>query len=268
MVGGAERDAERVQREIEEQEFARGHVPPGSPPVEPRPAATICLARPTTSRFELLLLQRPTTSRFAAGAYVFPGGTIDPEDATPEAVGCVRDLSDHEPAALVAALREAFEETGLLVASGEVTPEALGRVRSGRASLLEGSIDFPELLARSGLELDGSATVYFSRWITPVQLNRRYDTRFFLARHPGGEPELTREHTAFVWLDPEEALQRFAEGRLPMLFPTRMTLHLLDRFGSLDEVFEAFHEREVQPILAELTIDEDGRVRPVPIELD
>jgi 8-oxo-dGTP pyrophosphatase MutT (NUDIX family) len=124
-----------------------------------------------------------------------------------------------------------------------------------------------ELLAESGVRLDASTVVYFSRWITPVQFSRRYDTRFFLARHPGGEPELTREHTAFAWLDPADALARFAAGRLPMLFPTRTTLELLDRFGSLDEVFHAFQGRTVKPILAEL-IFEAGRVRPAPVVLE
>ena len=100
-----------------------------------------------------------------------------------------------------------------------------------------------------------------------MQFSRRYDTRFFLTRHPGGEPALTREHTAFAWLDPADALGRFAAGRLPMLFPTRTTLELLDRFGSLDDVFESFQGRPVRPILAEL-IFESGRIRPAPVVLE
>lgn len=260
-------NAERVQRELEEQEFARGHVPPGSPPVEPRPAATICLARPTTRRFEVLLLQRPLASRFAAGAHVFPGGTIDPDDASPEALDRVEGESAGGPPALFAAVREAFEETGLLPAATGASAAALRAARAGRARLLEGSVTFAELLAASGVRLAADEAAYFSRWITPVQFSRRYDTRFFLARHPGGEPALTREHTEYAWLDPTDALARFAAGRLPMLFPTRTTLELLDRFASLDEVFQAFERRAVKPILAEL-IFEAGRIRPAPVELD
>lgn len=269
-TAGAPGGAERVQRDIEEQEFARGHVPPGSPPVEPRPAATICLARPTGRRFEVLLLQRPLQSRFAAGAHVFPGGTVDPEDSSPDALDLMRgetDESADEPPALFAALREAFEETGLLPAAGPSAPEAVRAAQAGRDRLLAGSVTFAELLRESGIRIDTSDVVYFSRWITPVQLSRRYDTRFFLARHPGGEPKLTREHTAFAWLDPAEALTRFAAGRLPMLFPTRTTLELLDRFDSLEEVFGAFRKRPVRPILAEL-IFEAGRIRPAPVVLD
>ncbi len=267
MVGGELPDTERVQRQIEEEEFSRGHIPPGSPPVEPRPAATICLARSSSRRFEVLLLQRPLESRFAAGAHVFPGGTVDPEDSAAEAIGRVEGRPDGEPQAVFAALREAFEETGLLPAALGATPDALMAARARRESLLDGSLSFARLLAETGIRLDASAVAYFSRWITPVQFSRRYDTRFFLARHPGGEPALTREHTAFAWLDPADALRRFAAGRLPMLFPTRTTLELLDRFGSLDEVFESFQARQVKPILAEL-IFESGRIRPVPVVLE
>lgn len=267
MVGGELPDAERVQRAIEEEEFARGHIPPGSPPVEPRPAATICVARSTTHRFEVLLLERPLETRFAAGAHVFPGGTVDPEDSSAEAIDRVEGGPAGEAQAVFAALREAFEETGLLPAAADASSSALMAARARRESLLDGSLTFVELLAESGVRLDASTVVYFSRWITPVEFSRRYDTRFFLARHTGGEPELTREHTAFAWLDPADALARFAAGRLPMLFPTRTTLELLDRFGSLDEVFHAFQGRMVKPILAEL-IFEAGRVRPAPVVLE
>ncbi len=267
MVGGELPEAERVQRAIEEEEFARGHIPPGSPPVEPRPAATICVARSTTHRFEVLLLERPLETRFAAGAHVFPGGTVDPEDSSAEAIDRVEGGPAGEPQAVFAALREAFEETGLLPAAADASSSALMAAQARRESLLDGSLTFVELLAESGVRLDASTVVYFSRWITPVEFSRRYDTRFFLARHTGGEPELTREHTAFAWLDPADALARFAAGRLPMLFPTRTTLELLDRFGSLDEVFHAFQGRMVKPILAEL-IFEAGRVRPAPVVLE
>ncbi len=263
VAGGG--DAERIQREIEQQEFTRGHLPPGSEPVEPRPAATICLARPGAGAFEVLLLRRPLESRFAAGAHVFPGGTIDPEDGSAAALGRIDGSCEAEPEALVAALREAFEETGLLLAAAGAGQVALARAVSGRQRLLTGALTFADLLAAAGVMLDASAAVYFARWITPVELDRRYDTRFFLGRHPGGEPQLTAEHTGHLWLSPEEALGRFEVGRLPMLFPTRKTLELLARFTRLEEVFEAFRAREVEPILAELII-EDGRVRPAPVD--
>jgi 8-oxo-dGTP pyrophosphatase MutT (NUDIX family) len=215
-----------------------------------------------------LLLQRPLSSRFAAGAHVFPGGTIDAEDEAAETLALLKDHGADEPQALLAALREAFEETGLLLtAPGSLDAKLRDRLLADRARLLEGEMSFGSLLRRHGMALDGSAAEYFARWITPVQLSRRYDTRFFLARHPGGEPVLTREHTAFVWLDPSEALERFSAGSLPMLFPTRKTLELLSRFERLDDALASFREREVRPILAELIVV-DGQIRPVPVDGD
>ncbi len=152
-------DAERIQRAIEEEEFARGHVEPGSPPVEPRPAATICLARPAGSGFEVLLLRRPLASRFAAGAYVFPGGTIDPEDRSAAALERLVGGEISEPEALFAAVREAFEETRVLLAAAGQDPEAVARVLTGRDRLLGGETTFPELLAESDVELDASSLV-------------------------------------------------------------------------------------------------------------
>jgi 8-oxo-dGTP pyrophosphatase MutT (NUDIX family) len=207
------------------------------------------------------------SSRFAAGAHVFPGGTVDADDEAPETVALLKGDPVDEPHALIAALREAFEETGLLPAAGSLDAELRGRLLEDRQGLLKGEISFGSLLRRYGIGLDGTGSEYFARWITPVELSRRYDTRFFLAEHPGGEPVLTREHTAFAWLTPAEALERFSAGRLPMLFPTRKTLELLSRFHRLDDAMASFREREVRPILAELVVV-DGQIRPAPVDLD
>lgn len=215
----------------------------------------------------MLLLQRPLSSRFAAGAHVFPGGTIDADDGTPDLLSRFEGTPVEEPEALIAALREAFEETGLLPGAGSLDVGLTERLLEERQRLLSGQISFGSLLKRHGISLDASGTEYFARWITPVQLSRRYDTRFFLARHPGGEPVLTREHTTSQWLPPDEALRRFAAGRLPMLFPTRWTLELLSRFSGLDEALAAFRARRVRPILAELVVV-DGQIRPVPVDVD
>lgn len=213
------------------------------------------------------MLARPLSSRFAAGAHVFPGGTVDEEDQVPEALELLEGPAVDEPEALIAGLREAFEETGLLPAARSLDEGTRNRLLRDRRLLLEGRIDFASLLKRHGITLDGSGCEYFARWITPVQLSRRYDTRFFLARHPGGEPVLTEEHTGFAWLAPAEALARFSTGRLPMLFPTRKTLELLARFHRLEDALTSFRRREVRPILAELLI-EGGKIRPAPVDLD
>lgn len=250
-------EGERIERE----EFARGHIGPGEDPVEPRPAATLVLARPAAEGFRILLLRRPEEARFAAGAYVFPGGVIDPGDRAPglaERFG--PGVTGRERAALVAALRELFEETGLLPADG--LPGA-GELRRGRRALLRDETDLPGLVRRWDLRFRGLRAVYLARWITPEKLDRRYDTRFFLAEHRGGEPELVaEEHTEFLWLRPDEALARFEEGRLRMLFPTRRTVRDLSERDSLEEALRAYRGRRVEPVRPRLLVEGD-RVVPL-----
>lgn len=250
---------ERVERD----EFSRGHIAPDEAPVEPRPAATIVLAHETEgarSPYEVLLLRRPDTSRFAAGAYVFPGGVIDPGDGDP-ALLRVLPAGAVEAAALVAALRELFEETGILPADEPMDPEALRRART---DLLAERMDFAGLVKRLGIAFRRLEAHYFARWITPARLSRRYDTRFFLTVQARSEddPELTREHTGFLWTSPQHALERFHEGSIPMLFPTLKTLEELAGFRTLGQAAEVLSGREVEPIHARLLV-RGNRVWPV-----
>lgn len=255
------RDGLSESERIELKEFSRGHIGPGEEPVEPRPAATLVIARGGDAGLELLFLRRPEEARFAAGAWVFPGGVVDEADRRVELAerlgpGATRS----EPAALAAGLRECFEETGLLLADGLPSEGELARARD---ALLAGETDLPGLVRRWNLAFEGLRAAYFARWITPARLSRRYDARFFLAEHRGGEPRLLHgEHTEARWLPPGEALRRFGEGELPMLFPTRKTVEALREFDSLDRALEAFRRREVRATRPRLLV-EDGSVVPV-----
>lgn len=295
--GGDLTESERIERE----EFARGHIDPGQEPVEPRPAATMVLARPgregargegrgasgaaagddasardtasgasgpeaagrsdRESPLELLFLRRPETSRFAAGAYVFPGGVVDPGDRAADLGGRMGEgTTTAEPAALVAALREAFEETGL-VPSDDAPPR--DELQGAREALLRGDADFEEVVERLDLEFRGLRVAYFARWITPPKLSRRYDARFFLAEHRGGEPRLVHgEHTEWVWMEPREALRRFERGDFPMLYPTRKTVEELTGLGSIEAAFRSFRRRTVEPVRPRLLVEGDA-VTPV-----
>lgn len=245
---------------VEREEFARGHIGPDSPPVEPKPAATIVVARPAPIGLEILLLRRPESSSFAAGAYAFPGGVADAKDHDPSLAARLPAGFEAEPWALVAALRELYEETALVPAG--VPPDHNTRLAS-RDMLLEGAVDFPTLAGELELDFADLRVVYFTRWITPRKLTRRYDTRFFLARAPEGqEPSLTEEHTGCTWSTPAAALVRFHEGRLPMLYPTLRTVITLADFGALDDAFASLEGRAVEPILAKLLIRGDS-IRPV-----
>lgn len=255
MSGGP---LERIERE----ELARGRRPPGEPPSEPRPAATVVPACPYEGSFRVLLLRRPESSRFAAGAYAFPGGTIDPGDRDPALAPRLPRTSEGEAEALAAALRELFEETGILPTDAPLeTDEAAERARR---DLLAGRRSFADVAGDLDLRFHELEVVYFARWITPERLQRRYDARFFLAAlpEPASEPRLTGEHTAHAWLTPAEAARRFQAGELPMLFPTWKTVERLARLGSLDAALRRLAGEPVEVLRPRLLV-RDGRVRPV-----
>lgn len=265
-AGPADEAAQRaVTERIEREEFARGNVGADEEPARPYPAATIVLGRASEGPgFEVLLLKRPSTSRFAAGAYVFPGGKIDEADADETlAARMPRTGRDAEPEAVLAALRELFEETGLLLAERRPEPEAEARIR---AELLADERTFGEVVRAHDLDFSSTDVCYFARWITPARFARRYDTRFFLAGLTADRqhfvPELTDEIADFTWVTPARAVKLFRTGRLPMLFPTRVTLQALSEFGSIDQVFQRYATRRVDPVTPRLLIRGDS-IRPV-----
>ncbi len=244
---------------------------PGTP-ATPRPAATIVLMRPTSGRtggLEVLLLRRVRSAGFVPGAWVFPGGRVDPGDAAPhilERLGAPDTSGEASPGesspppeALVAAIREAFEETGILLArdvEGARAPTAGADAEMDelRTRLLDGAIGFSELLEHGPWWMDPETVGYIAHWITPKAEPRRYDTRFFAGAVPAGTSERIHEAeaSASVWISPEEALHRHSEGELPMIFPTVRTLEALRPFDHPDEVLEHHRGLEIPTILPTL----------------
>lgn len=230
----------------------------------PRPAATVVLAREGGVGIEILLVRRPIASRFAAEAWVFPGGAVDPEDreldrvrhtTAPVAGGWSDRLavtdSGEAMGYLVAAIRETWEETGILLAEGLAADAA----RTARRELLAGA-PFADLLARHGMRLATEGLLYIAHWITPETEPRRYDARFFLAR-VGAEAvcELNRgELEEWRWARPRDLVEEFASGALRLLPPTIHTLRLLADFSSLDEMWHALRDAPVithRPVVKE-----------------
>lgn len=242
--------------------FAERIEQPPAEPVPARPAATAVLLRDGRAGPEVLLLRRNRSSGFVPGAYVFAGGRVDEADADArilERAPGLEGRSAPEPAYWVAALREMFEETGVLLAvdaAGVAAPDAGAseEISHWREALLAGGAGMLELLDALELRLALEDVVYFAHWITPVVEPRRYDTRFFLARLPKGRTAAAdpREMTDAVWLTPDAALRRFAEGTLPMVFPTVRTLETLRPFRSATETLDAFRNVTVDPILPRL----------------
>jgi 8-oxo-dGTP pyrophosphatase MutT (NUDIX family) len=245
--------------------FAERIADPPDDAAPTRPAATVVLLRDSPAGPEILLLKRLRSAGFVPGAYVFPGGRVDAEDAAPELVDLMPAMPRGPDAAYwLAAIREAFEETGVLLARTRTgapleagTAPALTRWRE---SLLAGSAKLLDVLTDLDAGPDVSGMVYCSHWITPVAEPKRYDTRFFLAALPegGAVAHDEREMSDAVWVTAAEALDRFRTGQLPMVFPTVKTIQRLEHYDSVGAALAAFRSADVPPILPRLVRTGDG----------
>jgi len=223
--------------------------PADADPVEPKPAATVVLMRAGAAGPEVLLGRRPPSMAFAPDVHVFPGGRVDPADAHPSLIArSVRspaeaasalggDLDPVEAiAASIAAIREAFEEAGVLLA--DAPPSSPGMLWAARAALVAGEIGFQALAAQLDLTLRTDWLVPLSRWVTPVGYPRRFDARFFVADLPDGAVASIEggEVVEQAWLRPADALDAMVAGDLALWLPTSTTLQQLEHVGSVAEV--------------------------------
>lgn len=227
-----------------------------------RPAATVMLVKndPESARLCLLMMQRNSRTIFAGGMWVFPGGRVDPEDAgrlphNHDAAAANQQLGLKEGAMAfyVAAIREAFEEAGVLLASRPNDPghvsltsddAVLAHFSRLRSQLNAGELPFTSLLDQEDLTLCTSDLHYVARWITPAGPPRRFDTRFFLARMPADQTPLhdDAETVHSAWLEPGEILSRAESGAMTMMSPTATMVRLLGRYRTADEVIQAVHQ--------------------------
>jgi 8-oxo-dGTP pyrophosphatase MutT (NUDIX family) len=199
----------------------------------PIPAATLVLMRPAASGPpEILMTERAATMAFAAGALVFPGGRIDPDDhLLAERIG---NEIDHA-AARIAAIRETIEETGIAPALRTgLEPALIARLRRE----LDDGAPFSALLDTHRVQLDLAALTPFARWCPNFKEARRFDTLFFLAEAPPAAAPASAAHAEAVrafWASAAEVLDDIAADRARAIFPTRRNLERLARFASLDE---------------------------------
>ena len=243
--------------------------------VKPLPAATVTLVRDAPHGLEVLMLQRSMALKFMPGAYVFPGGALDPGDDAPELRALCVGWDDNSAsnalglargglAYWIAAIREAFEEAGILLAydaSGRyvaLNGTAAERFRSHREALERNHGAFATLARAERLRLATDRLLYFGHWITPVTVPRRYDTRFFLAVAPEGQEAQHDNHetTAHMWMRPQEALDLCAKEMLNMRFPTIKTLERFTACSTTAQlVAEISSAPEVQARLPRVTGD-------------
>src|SRR3989440_2919879 len=224
-------------------EDARRFAESGGAAVTPRLAATVLLLR---APFEVYLIRRALTMAFAADMYAFPGGSVDPRDVDVDWVAPAHRLGlpDAQARAVAcAAVREVFEETGVLLAGrtpDDLLPDVSGADwEEARRAVEAREVGFADLLRDRDLVLRADLLVPWSRWITPEFEPRRYDTFFFLTRLPEGQRtrEVGGEASHAVWVPAEQTAD------LPMLPPTRTTLGQLVAAGSIDAAVAAAAHR-------------------------
>ncbi len=263
---------------------ARAHQDGTTAPAEPRNAATVVLMRAGRSGPEVYLLRRQKVMAFAGGMAVFPGGGVDPRDfdstvawAGPAPTDWARRLDVDEDLAraiVCAAVRETFEESGVLLAgesAGTVVADTTGADwEADRLALESRDLSMTDFLTRRGLVLRTDLLGAWSGWLTPVFEPRRYRTWFFVAVLPEGQVtrDVSTESTEVLWLPAAEALRRAESGDLLMLPPTYLTCLEVLQHADPGAVLAAAAEREVSMFMPEVVADGDEFVLSRPPHFD
>lgn len=262
----------------------------------PRHAATVLLLREDTSenggQIQVLMTRRHADLKFMGGMWVFPGGVLSDSDGSDAALAALPEgchspscerlqtpqgvrLSRRECLAMtIAACRETFEETGVLLVRKQdgsaCDPATIARLQSERRAVTSGALSFADMLAREGLQLDIARLIYWAHWITPSAGPRRFDTRFFAIAAPPGQsaaPDLS-EASELLWMSPAALLEKSRGGTMPIARPTVFNLVDLDaaicRHATLDALFAAEAERTVLPIMPKLIADRTAPVLLMP----
>jgi len=257
---------------------------PASVPV--RPASTVLLVRDTDGDGEpdVFMVRRTMSAAFARGMYVFPGGRVDESDAAAEIRELCDGLDDDEAserlkvprgglAYWVAAIRECFEEAGVLLARRSddpdgalvtfADPDASARFAEARAKVHDGALSLGELCRREGLRLATDTIHYVSHWVTPFGETRRFDTRFFLAGAPAGQDAFhdDLETIESLWVRPSVAFARHESGEVVLMPPTLSNLQMVAGHRSAAAALEAASRLGTPPaIQPRLRLADDGRL--------
>lgn len=243
----------------------------------PKNAATVILLRGKKPEgFEVFLLKRHEKSSFMGGNFVYPGGRVDQDDGSLEICSLSKGMTfddvqtilggtfsrEESFAHWIAAIRELFEEAGILLAYDQQGNLFRTRNRDEqekflnyRALLQKGEITICQMAQEEKLLFALDQLHYYAHWITPEARSERFDTRFFLAHYPSGQEAShdQKETTVGVWLTPKKALEENLKGVVSLSPPTLKTLEDLSRFKTLDDVFHSLKSRDIRPVLPILT---------------
>lgn len=243
------------------------------------PASTILMVR-NRPLLEVMMVERHHQIDFASGALVFPGGKLAKEDY--EAgwgahVDAPSGLSARELAFRIAAVREAFEESGLLLARPKTArglgaalagPEATDALIDQRDAIAAGKASFLDAIATADLALAVDTLAPFAHWVTPKGMPKRFDTWFYIAAAPDAQAALCDglEAVDAVWLAPGDALAQAERGERKIIFPTRLNVELLGRSRTADDALAHAATRRIVTVEPQIVKEESGLVLTIPEE--
>lgn len=246
-------------------------------PAIPQPAATVILLRDTTDLPEVLMIERHSKSDFLPDLYVFPGGRVEQNDlaladrlvgidaaAAADALGGVEP--DRALGFFAAAIRETFEECGILLARPSGTAELITAERAAslakhRLDVQGGATSFRDLIEAEKLDLAADRLAAHAHWITPEAVPKRFDTYFFTAVAP--ERQVAHhdgvETTDHIWIRPADALDQMRRLERRIIFPTACNLEVLQGLATAEQIFEASRTRPVVPVVPEIRDTTEGK---------
>jgi 8-oxo-dGTP pyrophosphatase MutT (NUDIX family) len=239
-------------------------------PTQPRPAAAIILLRNSPANtIETFMVRRHIMSDFVPDVYVFPGGSVKPADQEAETLPnlCIPSTAaERTETALgaglrVAAIRELFEEAGVLIAEQDgrvlrVSSGEAAKIASYRAKLQQNEMALAEIARQERLALATQRLTLFAHWITPEPMPKRFDTFFFIAEAPTEQQAAhdQLETSAGTWIEPGEALARAEQGDFPLVFATIHQLRDLAKFTSIADAEQQLRHRDIPTIMPRATM--------------
>ena len=244
-------------------------MPEASTPI---PSATILMLRDGPTGLETFMVVRHHQIDFASGALVFPGGKVDAGDYDVRNYCDGADSANNNAVAMmVGAIREAFEECGILLArekgsSALVSGKRLGILERYRDPLNRSEVSLIEFLEKEQLRLACDTLQHFAHWITPEMLTKRFDTHFYLAVAPSDHLAIHDGHESVdsVWITPDNALKGNADGTYTIIFPTRVNLEMLGESSNVADALRAATDRNIVSILPWSEKRDDGTYICIP----
>jgi 8-oxo-dGTP pyrophosphatase MutT (NUDIX family) len=241
----------------------------------PAPSATILMLRDGSEGLEVFMVVRHHQIDFASGALVFPGGKADPQDFDPALAAHLDGAADDDDmrAMQVSAIREAFEECGILLARAEGSSSLIDGARLAtlepyRTSLHNGATPLIDFVRNEKLRLACDQLVHFAHWVTPEMMPKRFDTHFFLAAAPADHLAVHDGHESVdsVWVRPADAVAQAAAGTRTIIFPTLRNVEKLGTFDSVSAAIEGTRGARVVRVLPWMERREGSTYLCIPVE--